>query len=108
MQKWNVRTGETLLEMALSMFVISMAMLILSGAAFTVARVNGELKRMLNPAPASPGQFEATDFPRMRVQLEDADGDIVADIPVQVTRRYNGDLYYEPAPNGDPLYETGK
>ena len=98
MRKMRIRAGETLLETLLSIFILSMGMLLLSGAVLSAARVNARAERMLNPVPATPMEFAEPDLSHtFRVELQNAEGTIIAEIPVNAREESNGDFFYETA-----------
>ncbi|MBQ6205625.1 MAG: hypothetical protein IJK52_00930 [Oscillospiraceae bacterium] len=91
MKNRNVCAGETLLEMSLSLCIISIAMLILSGAVYTAARVSRQTEKALNPL-----NFEDLDVSTVfYVQLDNPKDHSSAQIPITVTEQRNGDFYYE-------------
>ena len=96
MGKLNARTGETLLEMALSLLLISWAMLLLAGAASTVVRISRETEKLLRGKPSNLIEWEDSSFSdAFYVQLENLSDHSSVKIPITVTEQYNGDFYYE-------------
>ena len=96
MGKLNARTGETLLEMLVSMLIVSVALVVLAGAALTVARVNRRTRKLLLGDSPAPMEWEDFDFSRAcYVQLDNLNDHSSVKIPIAVTEQYNGDFYYE-------------
>ena len=96
MGKLNARTGETLVEMLLSMLIISAALLLLAGAASTVARISRETRKLLRGDSSTLMEWEDFDFSNAcYVQLENLNDHSSVKIPITVTEQHNGDFYYE-------------
>ena len=99
MRKKRACAGEALAEMLVSIFIISMGMLMLSGAVICAARVNHRAERTLNPVSqqARPMEFEALDLsgkPASHIRVQGADGEFTIEINVN---EYGGDFFYEKA-----------
>ena len=95
MRKKRACAGETLAELLVSMFIMSLGMLMLSGAIICAARANHRAARMSNAV--RPVEFEALDLsgnPASRIRVQGADGDFTIEINVW---EYGGDFFYEKA-----------
>ena len=99
MRKKRACAGETLAELLVSMFIMSLGMLMLSGAAICAARANGKAARMSGSAQTEPRPMEF-DEPDLSgdsasyVRIRGADGELAIEINVT---EYNGDFFYERA-----------
>ena len=90
MRKKRACAGETLAELLVSMFIMSLGMLMLSGAIICAARANHRAKQIFK-------EFEALDLsgnPASRIRVQGADGDFTMEINVW---EYGGDFFYEKA-----------
>ena len=98
MRKRRIRAGETLVETLLSMLVILLGTLMLSGAILGAARAENEALQVFDTAEGDPrpAEFDAPDFSDASasyVRLTKPDG---ASVTVQINvTRYDGAVFYE-------------